>query len=532
MEDKPIQILLVEDNPGDARLLQEMLADITSPSFELTHLERLGEALRCLGLGKERFDAILLDLSLPDEQGFDTFVQTHTQAPQVPIIVLTGLDDEALAMKAVRKGAQDYLVKGQVDANLLVRATRYAIERKQAEEGLRHYSERLKTLHEIDQAILAAQSPETVAQAALSHIRQLVPCCRASVAAFDFKADAATIVAAHVNGETKLKGGVRVPLRAFRITEELGQGQVRMVEDILSLSQPTLTDQTLLDEGVRSYVTIPLVVQDAMVGTLNLGADIPSVFASEHVDVAREVARSLAVALENARLYEQARREIAERVRAEEQLEVSLREKEVLLKEIHHRVKNNLQIITSLLNLQSGHIEDEQVREMFTESQNRVRSMALIHERLYQSPDLARVDLAGYVRNLATSLFHSYRSSAEAVALKIDVQDVALGIDTAIPCGLILNELMSNVLKHAFPEGREGEIYVGLCSEEGQIMLTVGDDGIGFPADVDFRNTKSLGLQLVITMVEQLEGTIELDGKDGTTFKIAFVEPQYKERSG
>jgi PAS domain S-box-containing protein len=217
--------------------------------------------------------------------------------------------------------------------------------------------------------------------------------------------------------------------------------------------------------------------------------------------------------------------DITERKLAEDKIKASLREKEVLLKEVHHRVKNNLQVISSLLNLQSRYVRDRQALEMFKESQNRVRSMALIHEKLYQSEDLARIDIAGYIRDLITSLFRSYGASAAAVKVKTDVHDILLDINTAIPCGLIINELVSNSLNHAFPDGRQGQIKIAMHHiNEDRIELIVSDTGRGFPKDIDFRNTESLGMQLVITLAEQLDGTIELDGSKGTAFGIRFSQ--------
>lgn len=167
---------------------------------------------------------------------------------------------------------------------------------------------------------------------------------------------------------------------------------------------------------------------------------------------------------------------------------------------------------------------------MFKESQDRIRSMALIHERLYQSKDLARIDFAEYVRSLIADLFRSYKADYDLITLKTNIDDVFLGINTAIPCGLIINELVSNSLKYAFPEDRQGEIHIDLHSEkEGKFTLIVSDSGVGFPKDLDFRNTESLGLQLACTLVDQLQGTIGLDRTGGTKFKIAFTEPKDKQ---
>ncbi len=339
MEAQYIKVLLIEDNPGDARLIREMLAQARGVIFDLEGADRLSAGLKRIGGGG--IDIVLLDLSLPDNHGFDTFMEVQAKAPDVPIIVMSGQDDEELAVKAVQEGAQDYLVKGQVDSNLLVRSIRYAIERQRA-EGL---------------------------------------------------------------------------------------------------------------------------------------------------------------------------------------MKAALKEKDVLLKEIHHRVKNNLQIISSLLKLQSKNIKDELVLEIFKESQNRVRSMALIHEKLYQSKDLANINFKGYVWDLVADLFRSYGANAGKIALQMDVEDIPLGVEVAIPCGLIINELVSNALKYAFPEGKEGQISITFRSlDEGKINLTIGDNGVGIPEDLDIKTTETLGLHLVNILAEdQLQGQIKLDRTKGTEFQIEFA---------
>ncbi len=206
---------------------------------------------------------------------------------------------------------------------------------------------------------------------------------------------------------------------------------------------------------------------------------------------------------------------------SEEQLKASLKEKEVLLKEVHHRVKNNLQVISSLLYLHSKDTTDDNIIQMFRESQNRVKSIAFIHETLYQSEDLARIDFAEYVRKLTRSLYHSYVVNADTITLELAIDEVSLGIDTAIPLGLIINELVSNSIEHAFPNSRRGGIHIKLYSGgENEVVLFVGDDGIGLPEDFDFRNTESLGLRLVNSLVDQLGGTIDLDRNNGTEFTI------------
>jgi PAS domain S-box-containing protein len=216
--------------------------------------------------------------------------------------------------------------------------------------------------------------------------------------------------------------------------------------------------------------------------------------------------------------------DINEAKQAEERIQAALAEKTVLLKEVHHRVKNNLQIISSLLYLQSEYIHDEQSRVFFRDSQNRIGTMALVHQKLYQSESLALIDFREYIEELANHLYAGTVQDQHLISLIVDAEEVSLGVDEAIPCGLIVNELVSNSLKHAFPDGGEGEISVR-CSveEDGWITLTVSDNGIGLPPGLDFRNTETLGLQLVTMLVKQLRGRIAVDPEQGgTTVRLSF----------
>jgi PAS domain S-box-containing protein len=215
-------------------------------------------------------------------------------------------------------------------------------------------------------------------------------------------------------------------------------------------------------------------------------------------------------------------RDITERKRVEAQLQASLHEKEVLLKEIHHRVKNNLQIISSLLDLQAERVPDPQVRAVFAESQHHIQAMALIHESFYRSRNLAHLDAADYLRRLSQRLFEAYQHPDGRITLTLELDTVALEPNRAIPCGLLLNELLSNCLKHAFPNRQTGEIHIALRACQEQVTLSVRDTGVGLPEDLDIRHTDSLGLQLVYLLTEQLGGTITLERTGGTTFTLTL----------
>lgn len=222
-------------------------------------------------------------------------------------------------------------------------------------------------------------------------------------------------------------------------------------------------------------------------------------------------------------------RDISERKRVEQQIKNSLKEKEVLLKEIHHRVKNNLQIISSLLDLQVGALDDERVLRVFQDSKSRIRSMAMIHENLYRSDDLARVDMTEYIQSLVGHFWGLYGTIQAGVTPRIEVENILLGIDVAIPIGLILTELFSNALKYAFPNGREGEIYILLKRNKEDtidtITLIFKDNGVGFPAGLDVYNPRSLGLQLVNLLVQQISGAIQYKGSAGASFTITLPDP-------
>ena len=218
--------------------------------------------------------------------------------------------------------------------------------------------------------------------------------------------------------------------------------------------------------------------------------------------------------------------DITQQKQAEAQIKASLREKEALLKEIHHRVKNNLQIVSSLIYLQAQRIEDPKVRQIFEDSQSRISAMALVHDNLYRSQSLSRINLSEYIQTLTASLFYTYRIQADGVQLKVNIDDnILITLDKAIPCGLVLNELMTNALKHGFSDGTTGEIAVTLKKvSNNQIHLTVENDGSNLPEAFELKTIQSMGLRLVHELVNQLQGHLELDKTDKTRFTVTFSD--------
>lgn len=204
-----------------------------------------------------------------------------------------------------------------------------------------------------------------------------------------------------------------------------------------------------------------------------------------------------------------------------------LQDKEMLMKEIHHRVKNNLMVISSLLNLQSRYIKDEKSKEIFKESQNRAQSMALIHERLYRSTDMKSIDFADYIRSLTRDLFNTYSTQEDRIDLKMDVEDVEVDIDNAVPLGLIINEIVTNSLKYAFPDENAGTISISFHKQKDQYLLEVSDDGIGIPEEFEVEKSDSLGMMLINSLTYQIGGELEMERSPGTTFRIKFKDPEF-----
>lgn len=269
--------------------------------------------------------------------------------------------------------------------------------------------------------------------------------------------------------------------------------------------------------GAADFITKPIASPTFVVYTINRALEAARLKRENdayHRDLEERVRRRT-LDLQN---------EITERERAEALLKESLREKEVLLKEVHHRVKNNLQIISSLLNLQSAQIQDRHLLELIEESRNRIRSMALVHEFLYQSETFSRIDFGAYLRGLVHQVVTSAATKA-SIGYRLDVDDIELTIGTAVPCGLLMNELVTNAVQHAFSESERGTIFITARNSDGNLEVCVADDGKGLPASIDIARSESLGLRLVNSLVAQLHGAIEVERTNpGTAFRITFRE--------
>ena len=304
-------------------------------------------------------------------------------------------------------------------------------------------------------------------------------------------------------------GGTFVDLPDSILRYVVRSEQSIIVDDAAS-PNPFSADAYLQRCRPRSISCLPLLKQGRLIGALYLeNSLLPNVFTRARVTLLQALASQAAISLENAQLYET--------------LQASLSEKQALLKEVHHRVKNNLQLISSLLSLQSERTEDSAVAELFADSRNRVRTMALVHENLYRAGDFGKVEMAPHIRTLCAHLTGVYRVRDRAIELIFQLGDCQMDLDRAVSCGLLVNELVSNALKHGFPEGRSGRVRVELQSlPGGEGALIVSDDGVGLPPQIALGESESLGLQLVEDLTKQLNGSIRVERYFGTTFTISF----------
>lgn len=315
------------------------------------------------------------------------------------------------------------------------------------------------------------------------------------------------------------KGGYQPQWERVETEETMQAALVRRPWDVIiaDYRMPRFTGLAALKVLQGSGRDIPFLVVSGSIGE---EMAVAAMKAGVHDYIMKDNLARLVVAIERELREAEGRRL---RRQAEERVRVSLREKDVLLKELHHRVKNNLQVVASLLHLGSRTIEDERTLQVFRDAHARINSIALVHEKLYQSPDFAQVELADYLREIASHAFRSYSPPATPARLTFDLEEVVTTIDAAIPCGLIVNELVSNATKYAFPDGRTGTIGLMLKQDAARrVRLTVSDTGVGFPAEVDLHHPATLGLQLIFTLCDQLQGRASFGNTNGASIAVEF----------
>ncbi len=396
---------------------------------------------------------------------------------------------------------------------------------RQGEQALRQRIDQEQSLSRVVKAIRQSLDLDDIFTTATVEIAHLLQADRSAVVQYIPERQCWKHIAEHrQNPALPNMLETEIPDRDNPIAAQLKQFKVVRIDDSSTLEDEI--NQKIAPIFPGSWLLVPLIVDQSLWGSFSMfKAKQIAPWTEEQANLVQTIADQLAIAIQQAQAFERAQIEIAERQQAETHLRSVLAEKEVLLKEIHHRVKNNLQIISGLLQLQAQSLQDSPAVHALRESQNRVESMALIHKKLYIASDLEQIDAADYIQSLATSLLTTYKVSPGAIALQVEVEPVILSLDQGIPCGLIINELVSNALKYAFPANQPGEIRIQLRQVDQELELIIQDDGVGLPNHLDLSNIQSLGLSLVYALAtEQLEGSLTVDRSQGTAFKMRFPQ--------
>ncbi len=462
----PIHLLLVEDNPGDARLVYEMLRNQLHIKLEVA--DCLAACMQRLDQGG--IDLVLLDLGLSDSQGLDTLTSVACTHPAMPVVALTGLDDDALALRTVQAGGQDYLTKRNVTPEILRRTIRHAFERKRTETALRESEEKFRAMVEtIPLAIYLSVGIEQISEYLNPEFIKL----------FGYtQKDIPTI---------EQWWPLAYPDEIYR--REISEDWTQRVKRALETQSPIEPMEVVVTckDGSKKNISWGFVTM----GDKNYACGL----------------------------------DLTERIQTERKLKNSLVEKELLLKEVHHRVKNNLMTLIGLIKMQEAKADNAIFSALLQELEGRVHAMADVHESLNKSEDLAHVDLQSYIETMSTHIRAHFEAGRE-IRFSLSAAGMNVGLDIAIPVGQILNEMIANAYKHAFP-GDKPHFEKGHCEiavvgklEGGILEFTVADNGIGISEDFDWEKSKTLGMQLIKMLSRQINGSIDFERTQGTVFRL------------
>jgi two-component sensor histidine kinase len=477
-----IRVLQIEDSESDAAMVVHLLrkAGYIVNSERVETAEQLHKML-----ARQPWDVIIADFHLPKFDGRAALRIVQNTGKDIPFIIVSGMIGEDVAVEMMKSGAHDYLLKDRLErlAPAVEREIREAKIRKRHREAEEERSEAHSEL-----AAINANAPVLLlVMNAESHVEKV------------------NNLAAQMSGRPAhelIGSSLGDVIRCLSVADDpagCGAGPACANCSIRNAAVETLKSGTKF-ESVEGK--IPVLVDGERkerhllfsCTPLVLGRNRKALLCAQDVTPLKRAEQALQAMVDK--------------------LELALTEKAVLFQEVHHRVKNNLQIIASLLSMQSRTIEDRRAAEKLRDTEQRVRSMAMIHEQLYNRKEIASVDLADYVQKLAPQLLSSYERG-NSISLRLDLASTTLPLERAIPCGLILNELITNALKYAYPDGK-GEILVRVTSDSNDISLTVADQGPGLPGGLDWKNPKSLGITIIRALAKQLGGEIELGPSPGT----------------
>ena len=574
---------IIDDSEVDQAIYARFLLQERRYRYTIRAIFSQEELDEILKIG-ETPDAILLDFVLPDATGLELLDEIMAAMPshsQVPVIMLTAHGDEMVAVEAMKRGAQDYLVKGKLTVDRFCRSIASVIEKADLHQTLEYSRELQRLLGTTALRVRQSLALEDILETTVREVQQFFVADRVVVyqLATTDPDDNPTSTMQMVNNRTVnntiAAEAVLPPWVAVKdlathdqcinadsiLARHQATGTVRWIDDLDTADIDECYRHMLQSFQVRALLVVPILIDSSITNAqrqvwglliVNQCAS-PRSWRKIEIDFLEQLSVQLAIGIQQSQLYGNLENTVAERTMS---LRQALDERELLLKEIHHRVKNNLQVISSLLSLQSRQTDEALVRAMFTESQNRVSAIALIHEQLYQNDNLSEINLQEYIKNLAQSLFTSFGERSAKIRLQVDVVPLMVNIETAMPCGLIINELMSNALKHAFNHTDSGTISVTLTFDDNKLItLTVADDGIGMNNSLNlnqsesekednqkllsqvnpklsqlYKSRRSLGFKLIDNLVRQLKAKLTCSMSGGTKFEFQFIELNYYTR--
>jgi PAS domain S-box-containing protein len=505
MEKSTINALWIGDPGPQGEVVVKHLKAGGSDRIAVKRSEKLSAGLRRLSGGN--VDVVLLDLFPPESEGLAAFLRVHESAPEIPTIVITGMDNRELADRAVDLGAWDFIVREEITGPLVVRAINEMVERRRLETEI----DRIRD--ELDQKV--RDNTREIERENSNLRRQLVERLRveqdlsASEKRYRSIVEDITYIMYYttdINGYATYVNRACAEITGYTVDELLGMHYLQMIHPEWREKAEVLYRGQFTDRTKETTMDFPIQTRDGEEKWVEQKVKLLST--DGYVTGFQGIVR-----------------DITDRKKARDKLQAALNEKEVLLKEIHHRMKNNLLAISGLLHFQETSIKDEDSRRALANCQKRIMSMAVIHEKLYQMEDLANVNIGDYIRTLADHLVRSFSSSPDDITVAVPVDDIRLNVETAVPCGLIITELITNTLEYAFPDTAEGTIRIELTElPDRKFILTVSDDGVGLPAVLDIEKAGTLGLILIRTLIEGLGGTMTIDREAGTTFRFEFTE--------
>jgi PAS domain S-box-containing protein len=478
----------------------------------------------------------LLGWSLRDYQTLDIFTQLYPQ-PEDRLLVMNFMQDGEGVWKDFKTHTRQGRILDTSWTNIklatgqIISIGQEITSRKQTERALKGQLEREQLMRAVAQRIRQSLNLQDILDATVTEIKDLLRVDRVLV--YQFAPDmSGTIVAESVESGWRVALGAEIEDTCFQEGHgtEYRQGRKKAIANVYTVGLTDCHLQLLEQFQVKANLIVPILLEVSEGNTVPQlwgllvahQCSAPREWEDHELELLDQLSVPIAIAIQQSSILQQAKNELAERQKAEVKLRSALAEKDVLLKEVHHRVKNNLQIVSGLLLLHAQTLKDPELIKTLRESQNRVESISLIHKNLYTSPNIGQLDVAEYINNLASSILMSYQIEPGKIGLETNISQITLNVDQAIACGLIINELLTNSLKHAFPQQR-GEIKIDLQQVGKNIEMTIQDNGVGLPDNLDWRYTDSLGLSLVYDLVtEQLEGSVSVASQPGTTFKIQF----------